>query len=81
MSQNLYQIFKCQLNCTIQVINCRPKAVGSVRLVSSDPAVAPAITCNYLSRQEDLSAIAKGIATARKVTNYQMLPDFIRHQV
>ena len=39
---------------TIQVINCRPKAAGSVRLVSSDPAVAPAITCNYLSRQEDL---------------------------
>ena len=60
------------------MINCRPKAAGSVKLVSSDPSVAPAITCNYLSRQEDLSAISKGIATARKVTCfYQMLPDFI----
>ena len=49
------------------MINCRPKAVGSVRLVSADPAVAPAIRCNYLGRREDLSAIAKGIATARKL--------------
>ena len=55
------------------MINCRPKSAGSVRLVSSDPAVAPAITCNYLSREEDIKAIAEGIATARKVvTSYQM---------
>ena len=44
---------------TIQVINCRPKAVGSVRLVSADPSVAPAIRCNYLSREEDMRAIAR----------------------
>ena len=62
------------------MINCRPKSAGSVRLVSSDPAVAPAITCNYLSREEDIKAIAEGIATARKVvTSYQMLSGFNSH--
>ena len=55
---------------TIQVINCRPKAAGSVRLVSADPAVAPAITCNYLSREEDLgcnSVVVKFSADSVKI--------------
>lgn len=66
---------------TIQVINCRPKAVGSVQVVSSDPAIAPAIRCNYLSRQEDVRAIAGGIAVARELARAGPLGEVSRREV
>ena len=52
---------------TIQVINCRPKSVGSVSVVSSDPNVAPEIRCNYLTEAVDTRAILAGITLARKI--------------
>ena len=52
---------------TLQVINCRPKAVGSVRIASADAMVAPEVRCNYLGRREDVAAIVRGVAVARSL--------------
>lgn len=50
-----------------QVINCRPKSSGAVRISSADPAVAPTIRCNYLAEPCDALALAQGIALARRL--------------
>jgi len=52
---------------TLQVINCRPKSSGAVRISSADPAVAPTIRCNYLAEPCDALALAQGIALARRL--------------
>jgi choline dehydrogenase-like flavoprotein len=60
---------------TIQVINCRPRSVGSVKIVSSDPSFAPEIRCNYLERREDLNSLRSGVALARKLSRSGDLAD------
>ena len=52
---------------TAQVICCRPKSVGSVTITHADPTVAPRIQLDYLSRREDLTALKKGLALARRI--------------
>ena len=52
---------------TLQVINCRPHSRGSVRITSSDPAVAPQVRCNYLASEADLRALTRGVALARRL--------------
>ena len=45
----------------------RPRSVGRLRLVSSDPEVAPAIDPRYLSRREDLETLVEGTRLARRI--------------
>jgi len=52
---------------TLQVINCRPRSVGYVRLVSANPSVAPEIRLNYLEAPEDEASLSRGIALARQL--------------
>jgi choline dehydrogenase-like flavoprotein len=60
---------------TIQVIGCRPRSVGSVKIVSPDPSVAPEVRCNYLERREDLDSLRSGVALARKLSRSGDLAD------
>lgn len=52
---------------TLQVINCRPKSVGSIRIVSTDPSVSPEVRCNYLSKSEDKESLKSGVQLARRL--------------
>ena len=52
---------------TLQVIACRPRSTGSVRITCADPSVAPEIKCNYLESPEDSRTLARGIELARKL--------------
>ena len=51
--------------------SCRPVSEGYVRIRSSDPAMAPAITPNYLSAQEDVDDV---IRMARLILRMQQTP-------
>ena len=60
---------------TLQVINCRPRSTGTVRIRSADPSVAPQIRCNYLNDPSDGKALARGIALARRLATAGALGD------
>jgi choline dehydrogenase len=58
---------------TPSVCNLRPSSRGQVLLQHSDPLQAPAISCNYLSTQEDLDIAVKGIAMTREIMQSEAL--------
>jgi choline dehydrogenase-like flavoprotein len=60
---------------TVQVINCRPRSVGTVKVVSPNPSHPPEIRCNYLERKEDLQCLRTGVALARKLSTSGDLAD------
>jgi choline dehydrogenase len=52
---------------TMSVYHSFPDSVGHVRIRSTDAAVAPAITPNYLSAEGDRRALLAGLRTARRI--------------
>lgn len=52
---------------TANAVLLRPRSRGSVRLVSADPAVPPAIAFNFLSDDQDAQAIAAGLRLVRRI--------------
>ena len=52
---------------TASVCNLRPTSRGHVRLSSTDHALAPRITTNYLSTPEDLQVAADSITLTRRI--------------
>ena len=62
---------------TASVCNLRPTSRGHVRIVSSDPRAYPAITCNYLSTDEDRKVAVDSIRLTRRiVTETQALKPY-----
>ncbi|KAG5189030.1 GMC oxidoreductase-domain-containing protein [Tribonema minus] len=52
---------------TVQVIGCRPKSRGHLKLKSSDPFEKPEIVVNYLDEQEDVRTLVRGVEIARTI--------------
>lgn len=52
---------------TASVCNLRPTSRGHVRLASTDHALAPRITTNYLSTEEDLKVAANALRLTRRI--------------
>ena len=52
---------------TPSVCNLRPSSRGRVCIKSADPAVAPAITLNYLSTEEDRQVAVAGLRFTRRI--------------
>jgi choline dehydrogenase len=52
---------------TASVCNLRPTSRGHVRLGSTDHALAPRITTNYLSTEEDLKVAANALRLTRRI--------------
>lgn len=52
---------------SMHVCNLRPKSRGEIRLASSDPLAKAQISANYLSDENDLERMVKGVKLARKV--------------
>ena len=63
---------------TLNSANMRPKARGTVRLASSDPAAAPLIDPNYLAEPEDLRIAAEGVRISREIFRQKSLQKYIR---
>jgi len=53
----------------------RPKSRGEVRLESADPLTAPLIDPNFLSDQDDLNRLLKGVKIARRFFEAPALKD------
>jgi choline dehydrogenase len=52
---------------TPSVCNLRPSSRGQVRMAAADPLVAPKISCNYLSTEDDRRAAVRGLRTTRQI--------------
>lgn len=52
---------------TVSVCQCRPDSRGSVRIRSTDPAVAPKIMTNYLREPRDLKTLLEGLRITREI--------------
>ncbi len=51
----------------MHVCQLRPNSVGSISLASGDPHDDPQINANYLSDEEDLRILIRGVKIARKI--------------
>lgn len=61
---------------TPSVCNLRPSSRGHIRIKSTDGAVAPAITMNYLSTPEDQEIARAGVRFTRKIMSAPSLAAF-----
>jgi choline dehydrogenase len=52
---------------TPSVCNLKPTSRGHVRIRNPDPSVAPAISLNYLSTDEDCAAAVEGLKFTRRI--------------
>ncbi len=61
---------------TPSVCNLQPTSRGHVRIKSTDPAAAPAITLNYLSSEEDRRVAVAGVRFTRRIMAAEPLARF-----
>jgi len=54
----------------------RPNSVGTVKIRSSDPTIAPAIDPRYLTDPDDIKALRDGIRLSRTIIAQQAFDDF-----
>ena len=59
----------------------RPASRGSVRLVSSDPAVAPAIDVNFMARDADVNAMLSAVELCREMGASSAFGDLRKREV
>jgi choline dehydrogenase len=52
---------------TVSVCQCRPDSMGSVRIRSADPNIAPQIVSNYLREPADVRTLVEGLQICRDI--------------
>lgn len=62
--------------CQAVMNGCRPRSVGSIRIASSDPTVAPHIDPQYFSDTDDLRVLRDGIRLTRDIFAQRAYSDF-----
>ena len=64
---------------SIGVVQQQPASRGSIHIRSADPFAAPEIRANYLSQDEDIRAVIRGLKVARRVAGQSAFaPYFVR---
>lgn len=66
---------------TVSVSNLKPTSRGRVQITSTDVAMPPAITCNYLSTPEDQAMAKTAIQLTRKIVAAAALQPFSLQEV
>ncbi|KIY51724.1 alcohol oxidase [Fistulina hepatica ATCC 64428] len=61
----------------LHVYNVRPTSVGTVRLRSADPRDVPSVDPNYLSTDEDVEKLVRGIQLLLKIVRTQPLVEHL----
>jgi len=60
------------------VAQCRPRARGSVSIVSTNPLDAPRIVTNYLTEREDVDCLVSGLRILRDIYRQPAFRDLIQ---
>ncbi|WP_409488235.1 GMC family oxidoreductase [Pseudomonas promysalinigenes] len=66
--------------CTLNVCQTRPRSVGSVALLSSDPALKPQIKPNYLNDPYDVDCMAEAVEYGRHIMTQSVIAKYIRRE-
>jgi choline dehydrogenase len=65
----------------LAVAMVRPKSIGSLKLASRDPNVAPRIDLNFLHQPEDRQRMLEGVGLARRIAATGPLSDLIEYEL
>lgn len=66
---------------TLHAVLMRPRARGSVRLRSADPADLPLVNPNYLGHPDDVKHLREGMRVAREILAAGPLRDVVREEI
>ncbi len=66
---------------SIGVVQQQPASVGNVHLRSADPFEAPEIRANFLSVEDDVRAVLRGLRLARRVATQPALARYVVREV
>ncbi|KQR85521.1 sorbosone dehydrogenase [Burkholderia sp. Leaf177] len=66
---------------TINALLLRPRARGSVRLASNDPAAAPVVDTGIFNHPDDLRVSMSGFRFAREILASQPLADMVEREI
>ncbi|GAB1619901.1 GMC family oxidoreductase [Pseudomonas sp. NGC7] len=66
--------------CTLNVCQTRPRSVGTVSLLSSDPAEKPRIQPNYLAAPYDVECMAEAVEYGRHIMSQAAIARLIRRE-
>jgi choline dehydrogenase-like flavoprotein len=66
---------------TLNTANMQPRARGTVRLASADPAVAPLIDPNFCGDPHDIEVTMRGLKMARDILRQPALRPFVKAEV
>jgi choline dehydrogenase len=67
--------------CSLTAIPCRPESRGWLRIVSPDPARAPAMQPNYLSTEADRRTIVAGLRVTRRIFATAAMQRFVTEEI
>ena len=67
--------------CSLTAIPCRPESRGWLRIVSPDPAAAPAMQPNYLSARADRETVVAGLHVTRRVFATPAMRRFVTEEI
>jgi choline dehydrogenase len=67
--------------CSLTAIPCRPESRGWLRIVSPDPARAPAMQPNYLSSEADRRTIVAGLRVTRRIFATAAMRRFVTEEI
>jgi choline dehydrogenase len=67
--------------CSLTAIPCRPESRGWLRIVSPDPAQAPAMQPNYLSTRADRDTIVAGLRVTRRIFATAAMRRFVTEEI
>ena len=63
---------------TLNSYNLRPKARGTVRLASAEPAVSPRVDPNFLGHPDDIKTSVEGVKISTEIFRQPALSKFVR---
>lgn len=66
--------------CTLNVCQTRPRSIGSVALLTSDPAHKPLIKPNYLADPYDVDCMAEAVEYGRHIMAQSVIARHIRRE-
>uniref|UniRef100_A0A7S2IFJ9 Glucose-methanol-choline oxidoreductase N-terminal domain-containing protein n=1 Tax=Haptolina brevifila TaxID=156173 RepID=A0A7S2IFJ9_9EUKA len=66
---------------TTQIVACRPKSEGRVRLRNADPLCKPLLENIHLSKEEDIATLREGIKLGRKLCNAESFDDYRSEEI
>ena len=75
------RILDHQPGMTIGVTQLRPDSIGTIHIQSADPFQGPSIRPNFLSTQNDIDVMRRGMQIAREIIGQPAMQGYVAHEM